>query len=357
MLLQLICILILSWETLGLTLTTVCRPRRQQVHHGITACAPRFALPLASSASKIPHKNLVDLREPTIQSDRVQFLSTDPLVYVIPNFLTPQECHLFRNRILQLENAPSTSSSRKMTRSNPPDVSINIAKLWPLPLLSLVAGIPPVLRLVQVPRGEGVTLSLSDYLHAALPSIAVALTFSLALAFGIVLPLIRTISNASGRTSAALALNQLEDMEFIRPLVDRVSQTTGHPWTNWEAPVVTRYDAGAVFRRHGDASPTKGSEWSDLGGQRIVTCICYLNNVGEGGETYFDQLKLSVQPEAGKALVFFPADSITCEADDRTTHESLPPKEEKWIVQMFGRSQRVPPPLGLPNEFTEVSVQ
>ena len=92
MLLQLISILLLSWETLGFSLTTVCWRHRQRVHHGITACAPRFALPLASTASKISYINLVDLQEPTVQSDRVQVLSTNPLVYVIPNFLMPQEC-------------------------------------------------------------------------------------------------------------------------------------------------------------------------------------------------------------------------------------------------------------------------
>lgn len=126
-------------------------------------------------------------------------------------------------------------------------MSINIAKLWPLPFLLLAVGIPPVLRLVQVSRGEGVTLSLTDYLHTALPSITVALTFSLVLAFRIILPLICTISDALGWTSFALALNQLNDMEFIHCLVNQVSQTTGHPWTNWEGSVIMQYDAGAVF--------------------------------------------------------------------------------------------------------------
>jgi len=89
-----------------------------------------------------------------------------------------------------------------------------------------------------------------------------------------------------------------------------------------------------------------------MGGQRVVTCICYLNAVtAGGGETYFDKLGLTVTPETGKALIFFPADSKTWKADDRTTHESLPPASEKWIVQMFGRAERVPPPLGLPDSF------
>jgi hypothetical protein len=125
---------------------------------------------------------------------------------------------------------------------------------------------------------------------------------------------------------------------------------------HWEAPVVTRYAPnGARFARHNDASPTRGSEWTDQGGQRVVTCICYLtslpSNETTGGETYFDVLDIAVRPTQGMALFFFPADSNTLVADDRTTHESLPtsPKHEKWIVQMFGRTQTVPPPLGLPD--------
>jgi hypothetical protein len=95
-----------------------------------------------------------------------------------------------------------------------------------------------------------------------------------------------------------------------------------------------------------------GSEWSELGGQRVVTTIFYLNSCNIGGATSFDKLGISVQPRQGSALVFFPADKSTLEADERTRHESTPAVEEKWIVQMFGRiGPRVPPPLGIPDEF------
>jgi hypothetical protein len=39
---------------------------------------------------------------------------------------------------------------------------------------------------------------------------------------------------------------------------------------------------------------------------RTMSAILYLNDVEEGGETYFDQFDLSVQPKAGR-LVLFPA--------------------------------------------------
>lgn len=162
-----------------------------------------------------------------------------------------------------------------------------------------------------------------------------------------------------------MAFNQIEDVPHIADLVQRVEKSTGHAWPLWEAPVVTRYEVGAIFAKHGDASPQKGAEWITQGGQRVITCICYLTTMkdddsssgsgsGGGGETYFERLDIQVTPQAGTALIFFPADYDTLVADDRTIHESLPPKAtEKWIVQLFGRVDRVPPPLGIPDEFQD----
>ena len=235
-----------------------------------------------------------------------------------------------------------------MTRSNPPEVSLEVSKLWPLGILSLLAGLPPLFRLPE--------LSLDAIVTAAVPPILLFLTVSLGLAYGVVLPLIRQQSATSSRTSEAMALNLEDDVEFCKDFVTRVSTLTTHPWHAWEAPVVTRYEPGAIFARHGDASPTRGTEWADVGGQRVITCICYLNTIPEGGgETSFDRLRLDVVPRQGDALIFFPADPVSLVADPRTTHESLPPNAEKWIVQMFGRTgPRVPPPLGLPDVFGEL---
>jgi hypothetical protein len=275
-----------------------------------------------------------------VSSDKIHVLSEDPLVYTISDFLSKEECEAYRERVQEVQH------SRPMTRSNPPEVSLVTDKLWPLPILSLGAGIPPLVKLLETTTD----LSPMNIVTAILPNVALAFVASVILAFAIILPLVR-MQSSSSRTSEAMAMNLEEDIPFVRPLVDRICKITGHPWYAWEAPVVTRYDPGAIFARHGDSSPTRGSEWKDNGGQRVETCICYLNTVPTGGETYFDKLDLAVSPIAGQALVFFPADSTTHKADDKTTHESLPPGEEKWIVQLFGRAERVPGPLGLPDSF------
>lgn len=295
-------------------------------------CFQHRPLAAASKEKSLLYKNVLEQKNS-------QVLSDDPLVYLIPDFLSLEECRNYQQYV----------SDRNMEPSNPPAVSLQVNKLWPLPFLSVIAGLPPVLRLMS----EGKVTSRSstvELLNAALPNIAIAAVVSVVLA-GLVLVAVQRFSATSSRTSVATALNLGSDCEMIRVLVDRVCEATNHPWQKWEAPVVTRYDPGAVFAKHGDASPTRGSEWKELGGQRVVTCICYLNTVESGGETYFDQLDLAVQPQLGSALVFFPADSSTLVADDRTTHESLPPQSEKWIVQLFGRNERVPPPLGIPDSF------
>lgn len=319
-----------------------------QPRHG--KCLPRLVGQIYSTKSV---NNLVARQN--LDTKQINILSQDPLVYTIPNLLSTEECQAFRDYVANLPE------SRPMTRSNPPQVSLDLTKLWPLSVLSLMAGVPPVIRLFQeellassLSASSPSLIGMNQILAVALPNVIAVAILSILLAFGVVLPLARQVTSTGvSRTSDAVALNQPEDTALIRPLVERVQAYTTHIWGQWEAPVVTRYDTGAIFSRHGDASPTRGSEWQGLGGQRVITCICYLKTLpGKGGgETYFDQLDLAVPPVAGTALIFFPADSQSWVADDRTTHESLPPLEEKWIVQMFGRAQRVPPPLGIPDVY------
>jgi 2OG-Fe(II) oxygenase superfamily len=277
-------------------------------------------------------------------SQNVKILSKDPLVYTVSNLLSPEECQQYQRYV-------TTSAGRPMTQSNPPEISLDRSKLWPLPILSMAAGLPPALRLWQENTASHPTWM--DLASAAVPNILLALFLSFGLAYGVVLPLLQSDQfRSSQRTSLAMALNQPEDFDLIRPLVERASVWSGgHPSNQWEAPVVTHYEPGAVFTRHNDASPTRGDEWRELGGQRLVTCLVYLNTLNGGGCTYFDQLSLAVTPQQGQALLFFPAQADSWWADDRTTHESWAAPTDKWIVQLFGRAQRVPPPLGIPDEF------
>ena len=63
---------------------------------------------------------------------------------------------------------------------------------------------------------------------------------------------------------------------------------------------------------------------------RSMSAILYLNDVTEGGETWFDKFGLSVKPEKGK-LILFPSNYAY-------THQALPPVNEKKyvVVTWFG---------------------
>lgn len=294
----------------------------------------------SASSSSIINTHLADKYS-------IEILSQDPKCFLVHNILSSQECDAF------ISKADNTDP-QLMKRSNAPQVSMQINRLWPLPFLCLGAGIPPIIRLLEdTSTTDPSSIGMEEILSKALPPVAIA--------FGVIVSLILTITKTmqfyaekSSRTSQSLALNTEADCEFIQSLVDRSSEITQHEWNKWEAPVVTKYEKGALFASHNDASPTKGSEWADLGGQRVVTVITYLNTCDEGGGTKLDQLGFTVQPRKGSALVFFPADGETMEADGRTVHQSLAAVEDKYIVQLFGRCRRVPSPLGIPDAYEDL---
>ncbi len=286
----------------------------------------------------------------------IEIISKDPKCFLIHNMLTSQECEAYIKRAN--DEIESSSRNNGMSRSNAPDVSIKLSRLWPLPFLCLGAGIPPVIKLfldesysISDTTIGTTAITLDQIITTALPNISLAFTIT-CLSIILITQGMRQYAEKYTRTSKSIALNQESDIDFIRTLVDNASNVTNHNWSQWEAPVITKYDPGALFASHNDASPTKGSEWAELGGQRVVTVITYLNTCDKGGGTKFDKLNFVVQPKQGCALVFYPADSETLDADERTVHQSLSAVEDKYIVQLFGRHKQVPPPLGIHDAYS-----
>mmetsp|Transcript_10509 Transcript_10509/g.15356 ORF Transcript_10509/g.15356 Transcript_10509/m.15356 type:complete len:137 (+) Transcript_10509:2-412(+) len=128
----------------------------------------------------------------------------------------------------------------------------------------------------------------------------------------------------------------------------------------FEAPTVIRYEAGQVLAPHFDANRSAKTEDANRGGQTLATLLLYLNDVNDGGKTRFGKLrareneedpaetKLTVQPKAGDALLFFPADKDG-EFNDMLEHEGCPAVDTKWIARIWRHIDRVPPPFGLTN--------
>ncbi|KAJ9510735.1 hypothetical protein QJQ45_027631, partial [Haematococcus lacustris] len=113
---------------------------------------------------------------------------------------------------------------------------------------------------------------------------------------------------------------------------------------------VARYEAAQHFLSHEDAFPLRLARAN--GFQRRATLLLYLNDVPEGGATQFDHLgPLSVQPEEGKLLLFFPgfADG---RPDPRTLHTAADAIHTKWVMQQWVAGgvapTQQPMPLALP---------
>ncbi|KAJ8604823.1 hypothetical protein CTAYLR_001025 [Chrysophaeum taylorii] len=255
----------------------------------------------------------------------------DPDIFVYEDVLSHEDCE----RLIEY------ATKKRTTRSNPPAAQFDARRLALLAPLVAAAPAPAALRVFEDTADVAAALATAGrVLLGALATVALAAAAVAETA---------TRRAAARRTSSAVALNTPDDLDFALPVARKVAAILNTTIDHLEAPVVSRYEPGDLFAVHNDASARPDRDWGDQGGQRLKTCILYLNDVPRGGATTFDQLdNLQVQPVAGAACVFFPADPRTRLPDDRTTHASAPAIDPKWICQLWQRETIVPPPLGLP---------
>ncbi len=146
----------------------------------------------------------------------------------------------------------------------------------------------------------------------------------------------------SVRTNAAARFD-LERMDVVMALVrERIARTAGLPVPGLEWTQVLHYAVGQTFDWHVDwLDPANPGYAADLAarGQRIATCLVFLNDDFEGGETAFEAGGLRHRGRKGDALLWantLPDGSI----DRRTRHAGLPPtKGEKWVLSQWLRGR------------------
>ena len=127
----------------------------------------------------------------------------------------------------------------------------------------------------------------------------------------------------------------------------------GSDFRRFEAPTVIRYQPGQRLAPHFDANRGADVEDAERGGQTLATLLVYLNDVqeGSGGATRFGRLDLDVAPKKGQCLVFFPA-TADGRFDERVEHEGTETTEEKWICRIWRHAETVRPPFGLPEGWS-----
>ncbi|MGZ9099860.1 MAG: prolyl hydroxylase family protein [Brevundimonas sp.] len=146
----------------------------------------------------------------------------------------------------------------------------------------------------------------------------------------------------SVRTNAA-ARFELDRMDVVLAVVrERIARTAGLPVPGLEWTQVLHYAVGQTFDWHVDwLDPGTPGYAEDLAarGQRIATCLVFLNDDFEGGETAFEAGGLRHRGRKGDALLWantLPDGSV----DPRTRHAGLPPTEgEKWVLSQWLRGR------------------
>jgi len=142
------------------------------------------------------------------------------------------------------------------------------------------------------------------------------------------------------RTSKTADLHYFNSL-FLNYVDNKIADFMGlNPFLG-ETLQAQKYAPGQYYKKHTDYFCPLAKEfktYTEWMGQRTWTTMVYLNDVEEGGETYFKHLKLKIKPTAGKAVIWnnLYASGIP---NPKTLHEALPPiSGDKYVVTKWWRS-------------------
>jgi len=129
------------------------------------------------------------------------------------------------------------------------------------------------------------------------------------------------------------------DDPVVRKVGERAAELVELPLDHAEALQVIHYDPAQEYRAHYDAydlALPRGQRCCRFGHQRIVTVLVYLNEVIQGGATGFPNLKISVEPRPGRAVVFNNVGPALMKPHPGSLHAGMPVLEgEKWACNIW----------------------
>ncbi|MBM7579622.1 prolyl 4-hydroxylase [Jeotgalibacillus terrae] len=139
------------------------------------------------------------------------------------------------------------------------------------------------------------------------------------------------------RTSSGMFFEESEN-DLIQTIEKRLAKMMNVPIEHAEGLQILKYTPGQEYKAHHDYFlPTSKAASNN----RISTMVVYLNEVEEGGETYFPELNISITPQKGSAVYFeyFYNDE---ELNKKTLHGGAPViKGEKWVATQWMRRKSV----------------
>ena len=145
------------------------------------------------------------------------------------------------------------------------------------------------------------------------------------------------------RTSFSAELVIPED-EVLNGIRKKASEWLNVPEVQFEFFQCVTYGPGQEYQTHYDTFDDKfehGREELERLGQRKYTMLAYLNDGFVGGETYFPNLDLLVQPKKGSVLVFENIDEEG-KIQKSALHAGLPVTTgKKYAMNMWIRTKKV----------------
>ncbi len=135
------------------------------------------------------------------------------------------------------------------------------------------------------------------------------------------------------RTSTSIGLPHSDFPEVC----ERISGVANMPLENAEHIQVVRYTKDQEYKPHYDGL---SGQHLENGGQRLLTCLVYLNNA-IGGGTAFPKLNIIVGSIGGRLLMFGNVDEDN-QPHELSLHQGLPPHEgEKWVMTLWFREAKI----------------
>jgi len=143
------------------------------------------------------------------------------------------------------------------------------------------------------------------------------------------------------RTSESCDMNRWSP--DVQPIDESIAALLGIDPAHGETMQGQRYAPGQQFKAHHDYFHEGESYWERMkasGGQRTWTAMIYLNEVPEGGATWFPQAGIRVAPRAGMLLAW---NNMAANGDPNplTVHEGMAVVEGvKYIVTKWFREDK-----------------
>ncbi|MCT2347277.1 2OG-Fe(II) oxygenase [Niallia taxi] len=152
----------------------------------------------------------------------------------------------------------------------------------------------------------------------------------------------KIISSGEGEVNDIRTSNSMffqgNENDILEKLEKRISAIMCIPIEHAEGIQILKYTPGQEYKAHFDFfnSASKAAK-----NNRISTLVIYLNDVEEGGETYFPKLNLSISPKKGSA-VYFEYFYNNEDLNELTLHGGAPViKGEKWVATQWMRKQKI----------------